>query len=96
MKRSSGQNNKLVIIKALQCLMEYVRIYYNYLEEILKTMWENISPYLSLDDQELAISALEVFNVIAREDKDRANKVSFQGKKLNVRDLVVQPLPKQL
>lgn len=67
-------NNLEVVTKSLQCLIDYAKIYYDTLEENLKEIWENISQYIGSDTAEVAIPAMEVFNAIALEDKERANE----------------------
>ena len=55
--------------------MDYVKIYYDFLEECMEKLWTNISPYIRADAQEVAIPAIEVFTIIALEDKERGNDV---------------------
>lgn len=66
-------NSPDVIVTAVQCMMDYVKIYYDTLEECLENIWLNISQYINAVP-EVAIPAIEVFTIIAQEDKERANE----------------------
>ena len=68
-----NSNNRGVKISAFQCLIEFVKIYYDYLKEFYVPVWEATSTAIIGNDKELAILAIEVWNVIANEDKERAN-----------------------
>jgi importin subunit beta-1 len=70
---SMASNNRGVKISAFQCLIEFVKIYYDYLREFYVPVWEATSTAIIGNDKELAILAIEVWNVIANEDKERAN-----------------------
>jgi len=70
---SLASNNRNVKTSAFQCLIEFVKIYYDYLKEFYAPVWEATSTAIVGNDKELAILAIEVWNVIANEDKERAN-----------------------
>ena len=61
----------------MQCLIEFVKIYYEYLKELFGPVWEITSANIIGNDEELAILAIEVWNTIANEDKDRSGSGVF-------------------
>jgi len=80
---SMASNNRAVKISAFQCLIEFVKIYYDYLKEFYAPLWEATSNAIVGNDNELAILAIEVWNVVAVEDKERSNS-AFQGQCANI------------
>ena len=74
---SFNSNEHKVKISAMQCLIELVKIYYEYLKDLFALIWEITSSYITGDDKELAILAIEVWNTIANEDKERDNSDVF-------------------
>lgn len=69
--QSIASTNRKVKTSAIQCLIEFVKIYYEYLGNIYAPIWEATSSLIVGTDKDLAILAIEVWNTIANEDKDR-------------------------
>ena len=69
---SANSNNKKLLIAALQTLIEYVKFYYESIQEFLKDLWDTLKNYLSHSDKEIVVPAIEIWNTIAVEDKERA------------------------
>ena len=85
MLQAAASENRKIKINALQCLIEFVKIYYDFLDEIYAAVWEVTANLIVSSDKELAILAIEVWNTIANEDKERSgNSSAFQKKFLNI------------
>lgn len=80
--QASISQNRKVKTDALQCLIEFVRIYYEYLVEIYGAIWEATSNLIVSNDKELAILGIEVWNTIANEDKE--GNSAYQKKSLGI------------
>lgn len=66
--------NRKVLVNAFRCLIEFVKIYYEFLKEFYTLIWEATSSHIISQDRELAILAIEVWNTIANEDKERVGR----------------------
>ena len=64
-------DNKNVKTKTAQCLIDFCKLYYPLLEEYIQSIFDNLTPLLMNPDEEISIPAIEVFNTIAIEDKER-------------------------
>jgi importin subunit beta-1 len=75
--------NRNVRVAAFRCLIEFVKIYYDYLGEMYTAIWEATAKLIIGQDQELAILAIEVWGTIAGEDKERGAS-TFQDQNLGI------------
>jgi hypothetical protein len=68
------ESNNIEIIKlSLQCLIDFVKTYYDYLENYYEVIWKVTEKYLRERRTELSVPAIEIWNVIAMEDKERSS-----------------------
>lgn len=77
-------DDKNVRVKTAQCLIDFSKLHYNKLDEYINMFIESLSPLIMHSDEEIAIPAIEVFNTIAIEDKERDSTRQFS----NVKDYI--------
>lgn len=68
---SLSVDSKNVKIKTAQCLIDFCKLYYSFLEEYIQNIFDSLSPLLVNSDEEISIPAIEIFNTIAIEDRER-------------------------
>jgi hypothetical protein len=56
---------------AVQCLIDFSKIHYNKLTDYINHIFETLIPFMMSLDAEIAIPAIEVWNTIANEDKEK-------------------------
>lgn len=71
--------SKNVKIKTAQCLIDFSKLHYPKLEECLLMFIDSLIPVMLHNDEEVAIPAIEVFNTIAIEDRDRDSTRQFSN-----------------
>ena len=72
-------DDKNVRIKTAQCLIDFSKLHYNKLEEYIPLFLDGLTPLMMHNDEEIAIPAIEVFNTIAIEDRDRDSTRQFSN-----------------
>lgn len=82
MLSAARSQNRKIQTNALQCLIEFVKLFYDYLGEMYAAVWDVTANLIVSNDKELAILAIEVWNTIANEDKGESS--AFQKKSLNI------------
>jgi importin subunit beta-1 len=75
-------DNKSTKIKALQVLMDICKLHYDKMEEYLTPLLQATLDNIRDKDKLIAVPAIEVWNVIASEDKERLKSYSESGKNL--------------
>lgn len=75
-------DNKNVKIKTAQCLIDFSKLHYTKLQEYILSFVEALAPVMLDQDEEVAIPAVEVFNTIAIEDRDRDSTRQFSNVKI--------------
>lgn len=76
---SLSVDNKNVKIKTAQCLIDFSKLYYHLLDEYIQNIFDSLANLLIPDDEEINIPAIEVFNTIAIEDKERDSTRQFNN-----------------
>ena len=89
---SLNVDSKNVKIKTAQCLIDFSKLHYTKLKEYILSFVENLGPVMMNGDEEIASPAIEVFNTIAIEDRDRDSTKQFSNVKIDffkVNDLII-------
>lgn len=79
---SLNVDSKNVKIKTAQCLIDFSKLHYTKLKEYILSFVEHLGPVMMNADEEIAIPAIEVFNTIAIEDRDRDSTKQFSNVKI--------------
>ena len=76
---SLSVDNNNIRIKTAQCLIDFSKLHYNKLGEYIDSFMDGLTPLMVHANEEVAIPAIEVFNTIAIEDRDRDSTRQFNN-----------------
>jgi hypothetical protein len=73
---NAESKNLQIMTKTLQCLIDFVKIYYDFLGEFSDKLLKTIFNYINVKNKDIAVPVIEIFNTIATEDKERSSSKS--------------------